>query len=74
MSAAPMHMSMLPMLIKLVEKEFQQHRLQDRLLKPMLSWFLKQLLPYACLFIGLNFFLTVIAVTLVSYVAHRRSL
>jgi hypothetical protein len=60
------------MVLKTIEKEIERHQIQVKVLKPLLSWFLKNLLPYIGLFIGINFFCTILAVFIVLYVAQRR--
>jgi len=44
---------------------------QGEVFRPLLKWFLWNLMPYVLLFIGLNFFTTLAAVALVFYSVNR---
>lgn len=52
-------------IMEFVKAEIRKPEMKDEVLKPLLKWVLWNLMPYLFLFLGLNFFFTMIAVLLV---------
>lgn len=48
-----------------VRAEIRKPEMKEEVLRPLIKWVLWNLMPYAFLFIGLNFFFTMLAVLLV---------
>lgn len=47
-------------------------QVQELVFRPLLRWFLRNMLPYVALFIGVNFFTTIGAMSLVMLLSRRR--
>jgi hypothetical protein len=58
----------------LIHDHCSSMQVQRELFKPLLKWFLWNLLPYVMLFIGLNFFATLAAVTLVIWGSRQKNM
>jgi len=56
-----------------VKEEIRKPEIKDDILKPLLKWVLWNLMPYMFLFLGLNFFFTILAVLLVSVMVRNRT-
>jgi len=48
-----------------VRAEIRKPEMKEEVLRPLIKWVLWNLMPYAFLFIGLNFFFTMLAVLMV---------
>jgi|APGre2960657373_1045057.scaffolds.fasta_scaffold02168_8 hypothetical protein len=57
--------TLMTMLANLIREHVLEPEIQREIFKPLLKWFLWNLMPYVALFIGLNFFTTLAAVALV---------
>ena len=58
-------------IMEFVKAEIRKPEMKDEILKPLLKWILWNLLPYLFLFLGLNFFFTMLAVLLVTIFIKR---
>lgn len=58
-------------IMEFVKAEIRKPEMKDEVLKPLLKWVLWNLMPYLFLFLGLNFFFTMIAVLLVMVFIRR---
>jgi len=58
----------------LIQDHCSSMQVQRELFKPLLKWFLWNMLPYVLLFIGLNFFATLAAVTLVVWGSRQKNM
>ena len=57
--------SLMDMFMHMFREHVLQPEVQREIFRPLLKWFLWNLMPYVLLFIGLNFFTTLAAVSLV---------
>jgi hypothetical protein len=55
------------MLTTCVVEELSKKEVKDKILQPLLIWFLRLIVPYILLIIFINFFLTIAANCLVLY-------
>lgn len=58
----------------LIQDHCSSMQVQRELFKPLLKWFLWNMLPYVLLFIGLNFFATLAAMTLVVWGSRQKNM
>lgn len=63
--------SLMDMFVHMFREHVLQPEVQRELFRPLLKWFLWNLMPYVLLFIGLNFFTTLAAVSLVFFSVNR---
>jgi len=63
--------SLMDMFMHMFREYVLQPEVQRELFRPLLKWFLWNLMPYVLLFIGLNFFTTLAAVALVFFSVNR---
>lgn len=55
------------MMCNLIVEELQKNEVRDKILYPLLIWFLKLITPYVLAIFCVNFFLTIAAMCLVLY-------
>ena len=56
-----------------VRAEIRKPEMKEEVLRPLIKWVLWNLMPYAFLFIGLNFFFTMLAVLMVMLFIKQKS-
>lgn len=57
----------LGMICNMIVDELQKNEVRDKILYPLLIWFLKLIVPYVLAIFCVNFFLTIAAMCLVMY-------
>lgn len=50
-----------------IEEELEKEEYQQKVFQPLLQWFFRHILPYVIAIIVINFFMTIVAVSLVIY-------
>jgi cell division septal protein FtsQ len=60
-------MEFIELFTNMVVNELSKQEFKEKMLHPLLKWFLWQIIPYVLLIICVNFFLTIIAICLVLY-------
>lgn len=55
------------MLTSMLISEMNKSEVKEKILQPLLAWFLRQIIPYVLLIICINFFLTIAAIGLLLY-------
>jgi len=66
--------SLMDMFMHMFREHVLQPDVQRELFRPLLKWFLWNLMPYVLLFIGLNFFTTLAAVALVFFSVRNKKM
>lgn len=63
----PTQVNAIQMITSVIAKEIHKQTIQDEILRPLLKWLLRYIMPYGIMIMVLNFFITVCAVSVVLY-------
>lgn len=63
----PSQVDAVQMITSAIAKEIHKQTIQEEIIRPLLKWLIRYILPYGMVIMVLNFFITVAAVSLVLY-------